>query len=101
MKKPRLNKMRTSINVNKSKEGQTMEQRMSKLMEQEEPIKDKAPLIWTPKDEGVRPEFNIRTDRYDLAQEAMDMVSRSEKAKRAQMLKDDDVLPKEGGSGEE
>lgn len=97
-----ISKNKTSIAINQSKEGETMETKMEKILSQKEPIKDKAPIIWTPKDEGVRPEFDIRTDRWEMAQKAMDLATKSGKAKRQKMLKDDGVLPEETQkSGEE
>ena len=44
-------------------------------MDEKEPITDGAPIIYTPFKEGVKPEYNIRTDRWEVAIEAMDKVS--------------------------
>lgn len=44
-------------------------------MSQEEPIKDQVPLIYTEKKTGVNPEYNIRTDRFMIAMEAMGKIS--------------------------
>ena len=36
---------------------------------------DGAPLIYTPKEDGVKPEFDIRTDKWQIAINAMDRVN--------------------------
>lgn len=64
-------------------EGETIEQKMRRAMDNQEPIKDGAPLIYTERKEGVRPEFNPRTDRFEIAVEAMDKVTKSKLAKRS------------------
>lgn len=39
-------------------------------------------MNYTERSEGVRPEYDIRTDRFEIAQEAMDKASKSIRAKR-------------------
>ena len=34
-----------------------------------------SPLIYTPKEDGVRPEYDIRTDKWQIAINAMDRVN--------------------------
>ena len=45
-------------------------------METGEPIKDTTPLIYTPKEKGVMPQYDVRTDKWDIAQNAMDRVNK-------------------------
>lgn len=47
-----------------------------------EPIKDGAPLIYTNRKDGVQPGYDIRTDRFEVAVEAMDKVAKANLAKR-------------------
>ena len=56
-------------------------------MNNKEPIKDGAPLIYTERKDGVQPSYNIRTDRWDVAVEAMDKVTKSYHAKREERAK--------------
>ena len=49
-----------------------------------EPIKDTTPLIYTPKEKGVMPQYDIRTDKWDIAQNAMDRVNKERIAKGQQ-----------------
>lgn len=75
----------TNIDHNESYEGETIEQKVERFVNGGEPIKDSAPLIYTEREEGVRPEYNIRTDRWEIGLDAMDYVSRSERAKTIEM----------------
>lgn len=77
------NKMQqTDLHINNSVEGETIEQKMERIINNKEPIKDGAPIIYTERKEGVRPSTNIRTDRFEIAVDAMDKVSKSYKARR-------------------
>lgn len=65
-------------------EGQSIENRCKKLVETGEPIKDTSPLIYTPKQKGVMPQYDVRTDKWEIAQNAMDRVNRERLAKGQQ-----------------
>ena len=54
-------------------------------MDENEPLKDGAPLIYTPKQAGVRADCNIRTDKWDIAMKAMNRVNEH---KLSEYLKD-------------
>lgn len=51
------------------------------------PIEATSPMIYTERKDGVKPEYDIRTDRWEIAQQAMDHVAASYKAKRADFIK--------------
>ena len=44
-------------------EGELIENKVKRLTENKEPIKDSAPLVYTKKADGVLPQYNIRTDK--------------------------------------
>ena len=73
---------KTKIDVNTSTEGETIEQKIERITTLKEPINDNAELIYTDRKDGVLPAYDIRTDRFDIAIEAMDKVSTAELAKR-------------------
>lgn len=73
---------KTTINVNTSYEGETIEQKINRIVNNKEPISDGAPLIYTDRSEGVLPEMDVRTDRFEIAVDAMDKVTKSHQAKR-------------------
>lgn len=62
-------------------EGETIEQKIKRILDENEPIKDGAPIIYTEKRDGVLPAYNIRTDRWAIAIDAMDKVSSYEASK--------------------
>lgn len=68
-------------------EGETIETKCARITQTKEPISDGAPIIYTEKKDGVRPEYDIRTDRWDIAQEAMDKVNAAKIAKGSQLQK--------------
>ncbi|AXH73776.1 MAG: hypothetical protein [Microviridae sp.] len=86
----------TTLRVNVSYEGETLEQKIRRIVNNKEPITDGAPLIYTDRGDGVRPEFDVRTDRFELAVEAMDKVSKTHLGKREERLKS--IKPENGGT---
>lgn len=86
-------------------EGETIETKVSRIINEKAPIEDGAPIIFTDRAEGVLPAYDIRTDRWDVAIEAMDAVNKAKIAKREEFLKGqkgEDVPDKtEGGSPSE
>ena len=62
---------------------ETIEQKVRRIVNNKEPIKDGSPLIYQERKDGVQPSYNIKTDRWDVAVEAMDKVTRAHQAKRA------------------
>ena len=84
----------TSIKYYETYEGETIEQKIERITNNQEPIKDGAPLIYTDRKDGVQAGFNIRTDRFEVAIDAMDKIQKTKIAQResrAQMkvVKDD------------
>lgn len=85
-----ISKKNGSIKNNKSYEGERIEDKVERFVNGGEPITDTAPMIYTEKGDGVLPEYNIRTDRFDVAIDAMDYVARSGRAKTVDMFKPDE-----------
>ena len=67
--------------------GETIEQKVNKILTQNEPITDGAQLNYTERKDGVKAEFDIRTDRFEHAIDAMERVTKSHLAKREERLK--------------
>lgn len=76
---------RTSIYLNQSIEGETIEAKVRRIVNNNEPIVDGAPLIYTDRKDGTAPQYDIRTDRWEIAVEAMDKVAKAQAAKREGM----------------
>lgn len=63
-------------------EGETIEDKCKRLVQSKEPITDGAPILYTERKDGVLPAYDIRTDRWAIAQEAMDKNRKAIDAKR-------------------
>ena len=66
----------TKIRVNNSIEGETIEMKVRRIVDNKEPITDGAPLIYGPKGE-IMAGHDIRTDRFEIAVEATDAISKA------------------------
>ncbi|AXH77794.1 MAG: hypothetical protein [Microviridae sp.] len=77
----------TKLNVNNCVEGETIEMKIERIVNNKEPIKDGAPLMYTERREGIKASTNIRTDRFEIAVEAADKISKSYKARREEKAK--------------
>lgn len=87
------------ITRNEKKIGETIEERVGRLNNNKEPITDGAPLIFTDRSDGVRPEFDVRTDRFELAVEATDKSARAALSKREERLASMHAAEKPGDPG--
>ena len=96
MKKPTLWCTTPMITNYEFEEGETIEEKVRRVVETKEPIEDGAPLIYTPKEDGVIAAYNIRTDRWEIAQDAMSIKYKAEIAK----AKNNPETPKEENPNE-
>lgn len=96
---------KSQLESNEVYEGETIETKVSRIINEKAPIEDGAPIIFTERTDGVLPSYNIRTDRWDVAIDAMDKVNKAKIAKREEFLngnKGTDVPNKtEGGTPSE
>lgn len=77
---PKIRK--TLVNGVPKVEGETIEQKVERVVNNGEPIEDGAPNVYTERKHGVKAEHDIRTDRWEVATDAMDAVQKSTKAQR-------------------
>lgn len=68
-------------------EGETIEQKMERVLVNKEPIKDGAPALYTERKDGVIPMFNIRTDKWELLADAKHKFAEGIEARRAERHK--------------
>ena len=61
--------------IKMTENGETLIKKIQRILDENEPLTDGAPMIYTPKQEGVRDDCNIRTDKWALAMDAMDRVN--------------------------
>ena len=87
----------TTINHNEEQIGEPIENKVERIIENNEPIKDGlGEVIYTERKDGVKPGYNIRTDRFEIALDAMDKISKSKTANREWRLHKKEEQ-KEGG----
>ena len=82
MKKIKVN-IGTGYSINQTYEAEGLEMKIRRMMEGKEGIEDAVPLVYTDKKDGVLPGFDIRTDRFEIALDAMDKIKTAEAAKIA------------------
>lgn len=80
----KIRNYKTDIELNESIEGESIELKVQRIVENSEPISDGAPMIFTDRRDGVLPAYDIRTDRFELAIDGMDYVAKSNLARRAE-----------------
>lgn len=69
-------------NVQKAFIGESIECKVKRTMETDAPVEAISPMIYTERKEGVKPEYNIRTDKWEIAQQAMDTIAQGKRQKR-------------------
>jgi len=74
--------IKSSLTSVETVEGEPIEHKIERIVSNKEPISDGAPEIFTERKEGVKSAYNIRTDRWEIASEAMSKVEGSIQAKR-------------------
>lgn len=70
-----------------SYEGEPIEKKIRRIVENKEPITDGAPIVYTEKKDGVLPQYDIRTDKWAIALDAMDKVQGARIAKSKEYLR--------------
>lgn len=79
-------------------EGETIETKVARIVQEKTPITDGAPIIYTDREQGVLPAYNVRTDRWEIAEIAMDKVNAAKMAKRDGNFSENVPNKTEGGS---
>ena len=62
--------------------GERLEVKIKRMAENKEPITEISEPVYGSRADGVQPSTNIRSDRWDAAIDAMDVISKSRVAKR-------------------
>lgn len=62
-------------------EGESIETYCQRITETGEAVEATVPMNYTERQDGVLPQYDPRTDRWEIAQEAMDLATRSAVAK--------------------
>lgn len=70
------------IKCNNAIDGRTIESQIAEITQNKGEVPVETELIYTPKEDGVLPGYNIRTDRFEVAVEAVDKIEASRQARR-------------------
>jgi len=76
---------KTSIHVNASYYAERLERKLERMINNGEPIGDGAAITYTERQDGVLPQLDPRTDRWELAVEARDKLAKTHLAQREQL----------------
>lgn len=87
----------SSIVLDSTREGERIEDVVDRAVNNNEPITADSPIIYQSRNEGVNPAYDPRTDRFEIAQEAMGSVAKSKIARRENIVQ---MPKKDTGTGE-
>ena len=66
MKYPKYHTPFSNIEGVELTEGETIETKVRRIVEEKETISDTAPIIYTKREDGVIAGYNIRTDKFEV-----------------------------------
>lgn len=75
-------------------QGESLEEKVRRVVDNNEPIEDTAPMIYTERKDGIQQEYNIRADKWDIAQDAMQQVNDSKRKMIANKIAKSDGVNK-------
>lgn len=85
MNNSKINSFRSTLHGNPAvPNAQSLEEKITALLATNSPIESISPLIYTDRKDGVMPEYNIRTDRMEIALDVADKIASSHIAMRQQ-----------------
>lgn len=61
--------------------GETIEQRVTRMLVDNEPISGGAPDLFTEKGKGINPAYDIRTDKFEVMIDSLNVVHKSQGVK--------------------
>lgn len=66
---------KSTIRCNNSYEAKPLERVLEEITTMNQPIEMDAPLIYTERKDGVRAQYDIRTDRFEIGADAMNKIA--------------------------
>lgn len=76
-------KVKSQIKRECLQEGESLEEMIRRCTESNEPIEATAPMIYTEEADGVQPQYDPRSDRFEIALDAIDKYQKSSAASSA------------------
>lgn len=65
---------KSSLSINESIQGEPIEHKLDRIVTNGEGVEEGAPAIYTERKDGVLPAYDIRTDKWDVALDAMGAI---------------------------
>lgn len=90
---------KTSINVNNGYEAKPLEMYLADATTESTPIQVMSPMIYTAREDGVQPQYDIRTDKWVVAQMALGEQSKTAIARRSNSMKEAGIAKGEPTQG--
>lgn len=79
--KKRIYGNKSDLTTSESFIGESLEEKIRRQVSTKAPIENISPMLYTERKDGVKPEYDIRTDRWELAQKTMNGVAERYKEK--------------------
>lgn len=86
---------KTQLKVNNGRQGETLEAKVFRALNNGENLEGGGEIIYTAKRDGILPQYNIRTDKQDIAVDAMDKIAKGQIFRQEERWKTDDEASKE------
>ena len=77
---------------------ETIEKKIERILDRNEPITDGAPILYQRRDEGVKAECDIRTNKWDLAERVSVASAKHQAALRVSLQGKKEQKPIDGTS---
>ena len=87
---------KSNLKTTESFIGESLEEKVRRVVDSGAPIESISPEYYTERKEGVKPETDIRTDRFDIALNAMDGITKGIRQKREERMNANAGEPKSG-----
>lgn len=78
----------STIRCNNSYEAKPLERVLEEVTTMNQPIEMDAPLIYTERKDGVRAQYDIRTDRFEIGADAMNKIATELQNRRNKKVED-------------
>lgn len=86
MKYRKIEKNKRTLCTTEAFIGESLEEKVFKAVNTNAPIEAVAPMVYSERKDGVLPETNIRTDRFEIAQEAMTNIANGIRERRVKKM---------------
>lgn len=90
-----LTKRPTSFDCNDTFEGEPIEIQVARMMENIGEIEEVSPLLYQERDEGINPNYDIRTDIWQLRQDAIEQADKAAEQKELEEQQQKSANPTE------